>query len=360
MINRRKFLAGASGGALAFKLASMQALAAATPLSPLSAVWQAWKGAYLTPDGRVVDEPQRSASHSESQGFGLCLAAAFQDRQAFQAIRAWTTMNLRVRNDSLLAWRWLPEQTVAVPDRNNATDGDLFFAWGLLLGASAFGDETFLEDARQIVADLVRECIVASPDGSGLLLLPAADGFDTADAVTINPSYYMPRAMRELAFALGEMRLLQCHDDGLALLERLAGPGLTPDWVRITEQGPTSAIGMSAAFGYEAMRVPLYLLWSGLPFHPAVARAAETYRADLQANPTAQAPTVIDTVSGVVTERSPHAGYHAIRSIVACSIGSREESPLMPFSLAQPYYPGTLHLMSLITQNESYPECYPL
>jgi hypothetical protein len=53
---------------------------------PLAAVWDAWKAAYMEPNGRVVDLMQGGASHSESQGYGLLLAATMQDAAAFDAI----------------------------------------------------------------------------------------------------------------------------------------------------------------------------------------------------------------------------------------------------------------------------------
>ena len=98
------------------------------PSSPLAAPWAAWKAAYLDDSGRVVDQLQQGASHSESQGYGLLLAAIFGDDPVFDQIYRWTETNLAVRSDALLAWRWLPEGAGRVPDRNNASDGDLFYA----------------------------------------------------------------------------------------------------------------------------------------------------------------------------------------------------------------------------------------
>ena len=66
---------------------------------PLAAVWDAWKAAYMEPNGRVVDLMQGGASHSESQGYGLLLAATMQDAYAFNTIDDWTTRHLRIRQD---------------------------------------------------------------------------------------------------------------------------------------------------------------------------------------------------------------------------------------------------------------------
>ena len=96
------------------------------PAHPLMSSWEVWKAAFLEADGRVVDSLQMGASHSESQGYGLLLAASVGDGVAFDLIDRWTMANLAVRSDSLFAWRWLPADPAGVPDRNNASDGDLF------------------------------------------------------------------------------------------------------------------------------------------------------------------------------------------------------------------------------------------
>ncbi|MDN5788640.1 glycosyl hydrolase family 8, partial [Pseudorhodobacter sp.] len=40
---------------------------------PLQKVWQAWKALCMLPEGRIVDQLQGAASHSEGQGYGLTL-----------------------------------------------------------------------------------------------------------------------------------------------------------------------------------------------------------------------------------------------------------------------------------------------
>ena len=84
-MNRRGFLAaglaGIAGGAALS--GSAFATTAAGPMiaadHPLQAAWTAWKALCLRTDGRIVDSFQNGASHSEGQGYGLTLAAAFGD-----------------------------------------------------------------------------------------------------------------------------------------------------------------------------------------------------------------------------------------------------------------------------------------
>jgi endoglucanase len=67
---------------------------------------------------------------------------------------------------------------------------------------------------------------------------------------------------------------------------------------------------MSPNTGYEALRVPLFLIWSRLPQHNAVRRMAAVYERTVQ--PGVGAPTVIEPLSGVVLETSGDLGYQAL------------------------------------------------
>lgn len=354
-MNRRSILAAAAAALLAGRQAGARTDDPAHPLQP---AWWAWKSACLAPEGRVVDGFQGGASHSEGQGYGMALACAFGDRGAFEAMHRWTERNLALRPDALLAWRWLPDAATPVPDRNNASDGDLFYAWALTRGALLFGAPEFGRRAAAIAADLASACITPHPDGSGrLLFLPAATGFARDGGAIVNPSYYFPRAMRELAAAHGIAPLARAADDGVALIAGLAAVGLVPDWILVTASGAGPAPGPSANTGYEALRVPLFLLWSGLGGHPAVARHAAAAAAGAVPGAT---PTVLDPATGAVIESSAHPGYAAIAALALCAGVTVPGSAIPPFTTNQPYYPATLHLMTLLAQNEGYPRCLPI
>lgn len=206
--------------------------------NPLSAAWDAWKAAYLADDGRVVDALQQGASHSESQGYGLVLAALFGDDETFDQIYSWTEANLAIRSDALLAWRWLPADNGAVPDLNNASDGDLFYSWGLVIRAQREGNSDLMNRARAIATDLTAKCVALAPDGSGrLLFLPAAQGFTDDNGAVINLSYYMPLAMRQVADATGNPALANCAADGAAMMRLLSREGPMPDWIGVGPSG---------------------------------------------------------------------------------------------------------------------------
>lgn len=326
---------------------------------PLQAAWSAWKALCLSPEGRVIDGFQQNVSHSEGQGYGLTMAAIFGDRRTADLIMTWTAQNLAVRTDSLLAWRWRPDSDPPVPDRNNASDGDLFYAWGLVLAAARDNRPELLEGAARIAADLLSHATVAHPDGSGRqLLLPGVTGFVREEGVVVNPSYYMPRAMQDIAAATGVSGLLRLSQDGQALIDSLGAAGPVPDWVLLTPAGLAPAPSpFSTGAGYEAVRVTLFQIWSGLAQNPAVRAWADAAQA---AGPAGGAVTLWSLPDGAVRERSSHQGYTAVAALSGCASRNEFGAAMPAFTADQPYYPATLHLMALVAQATTYPRCVPI
>jgi len=358
-MKRRAFFTSAAAAALCPP--GLSALYAQTQaddaLQPLWPVWQAWRDTYLDFGGRVIDGPQRAASHSEGQGYGMVLAAKMGDGDAFRRMAEWTDANLAIRADNLLAWRWLPDTPERVPDLNNASDGDLFYAWALLLGAEKFGTAAWRERARGIAADLVEKCVAPRPDQPDTpVLLPAEHGFDRPGSVIFNPSYIMPAALRDLAIASDQPELEQVARSGLALMDQIATQGPVPDWLELTPDGVRAADGFSAHSGYEAIRIPLFLMWSVNMSHRAVTRAA----AAMAQAPRGQAATVLDATSGAIVETSPDAGFRAIAALADCAVHGGRGAAIPPFTVDQPYYPATLHMFVLLAQIEVLSSCRPI
>ena len=360
-MNRRHFLSAVAASLAAPTAVVAQGYLQTSDLSATAApVWEAWKTGYLMADGRVVDRLQQNASHSEGQGYGMVLASEFGDAAAFRSMYDWTERTLAIRSDGLLAWRFLPDAPTRIPDQNNASDGDLFYAWALLRAARRFNDRAYMARATDIARTLAEKVLVQSPLGDGsLVMLPAVHGFQHDARVVMNPSYLMPLAMRELAAATGVTQLAVAAQHGEALTLRLADQGTVPDWIGITPAGIGPAEGFSAQTGYEAMRVPLFLIWSGLNRHPAVQQMMRVY--DRTVLPAAPVPTRIEPASGVVLEASNDPGYRAVAALVSCAgrVG-QVGADMPPFDPRQPYYPATLQMFAMIAANQVTPECVPI
>lgn len=364
-MNRRSFLASAvlaatiSREGRATYAPEGEGGALLPPDHPLQEAWKAWKALCLLPEGRVIDQFQDGASHSEGQGYGLVLAVMFGDRIAANAIIDWTESNLNQRNDGLLVWRWRPETIPHVEDHNNASDGDLFYAWGLALLGRQDSRPELIERAGKTADALIAHCTATHPDGSGQqYLLPGAAGFQHEQSLVLNLAYYMPRALRDLAEITGRSALAKLATDGEALIDDLARNGVIPDWISLTIDGPQlPPEGFSSKSGYEAIRVPLFALWSDRAEAPAVLSFSRALSA---AGPQAGAVAVFDPTTGQVLEQSNHPGYAAVAALVNCASSNRIGSLIPVFSDAQPYYPATLHLMTLLIQITIYPRCVPI
>lgn len=230
------------------------AISLATP-----ADWQLFKQNFIQADGRVIDAGQGNISHSEGQGYAMLLATHHGDQAAFNHLWLWTKTNLQVRDDQLLSWRWTPG--AGVTDKNNASDGDLLTAWALLRGYKKWHNPEYLQASRMIASDIRAKLLRRTPHG--LILLPGAKGFDKAEGISINLSYWVFPAIDELSQADPAPDWQELAKTGMNILQyaHFGRWGLPPDWLLLTENvGPSN--DLSKLFGYNAMRIPLYLIWS--------------------------------------------------------------------------------------------------
>jgi endoglucanase len=227
--------------------------------------WQRFQADYIDPSGRVIDSGNKGISHSEGQGFVMLLATHYRDQAVFDTLWQWTQDHLQVRDDKLLAWRWEAEAG-AVTDRNNASDGDLFVLWALYRAAELWNIPTYADAARALSADVRAQLVRQS--SHGLVLIPGENGFIHADdSLTLNLSYWVFPALRDLQKYEAEhaetWRAL--FDNGLQLLEnaRFGRWQLPPDWLRTGDLLKPESELFKPRFAYDAIRIPLYLIWAG-------------------------------------------------------------------------------------------------
>lgn len=336
---------------LAILVAAMMALALSVPAAatiPADA-WKLYREKFVLPDGRVVDDANGNISHSESQGYGLLLAYLAGDRTTFARILAFTRTELLIRDDGLAAWRWDPNATPRITDINNASDGDLLIAYALANAGSAWNMPNYTAAARQLTRSLAKAALLKR-DGE-TWLMPGVQGFsekERADGPVVNPSYWVFEAFPVLARLSGDGSWLQAQATGLKLLDNVAKTKMVPaDWLSVKAE-PKPADGFPAQFGYNAIRIPLYLLRAGMA-DPARLAAIRTAWSSNTAT--------LDVRSGNAVEQLPDPGYRILAASIACALdGTPVPEELRTFEPTA-YYPSTLHLLALSMLAERYPRC---
>lgn len=235
-------------------------LLSAVGATAADADWSLFKQRFLQPEGRIVDNGRDSnISHSEGQGMAMLLAVYYADRATFDDMWQWARQNLQVRDDKLLAWSWSVKDGVA--DKNNASDGDLFVAWALLRAHRQWQDPAHLLSAMEIIQDIRQKLLRKT--SRGVVLLAGTEGFDKPEGLVINPSYWLFPALQEIAQAdpAAEWSELQQTGINLLLEGHFGRWGLPADWILLGDK-LAPAPGFPPHFSYDAVRIPLYLLWS--------------------------------------------------------------------------------------------------
>lgn len=324
-----------------------------TDLSPTitASEWQAYRDAYVTEQGRVVDTANGNISHSEGQGYGLLLAVLADDRASFERIWSFTRTDLMVRDDGLAAWHWDPEATPNITDANNASDGDLLIAYALARAGDFWDDAQKLQQAGAIARTLA-ERVLVEHDGK-TIILPGVDGFSAQnrpDGPIVNPSYWVFEAFPVLDALVPEAGWAAASDDGLALLEELAEEGALPgDWMSLAGETPVPADGFPAEFGYNNIRIPLYLLRAGLIEGPLASYAAIFGAAD--------APARIEIETGERLEEMTERGYRLVGAATECVLDGGAVSPELIAFEPSTYYSATLQLLALDYLRREQPQC---
>jgi len=326
-------------------LAAMPCLLLPAAAAATQAEWAAYQRRFLAPEGRIIDTGNNGVSHSEGQGWGLMLAAAFEDREAFDRILAWTRRTLKRPQDQLHSWRYRPAATPKVDDPNNATDGDLYIAWALLLAHARWQHEAYLEDALAIANDVLR--LTQRRIGERSVLLPGVAGFETATSLTLNPSYVVLPAFAALHRAAPRAGWDRVAQGGLDLLRRarFGAWALSPDWVAQARR-PDGRLSLPdrwpPRFSFDAVRVPLLLAWAGETRHPALIGAHRFWT-----DPRWRAPPAwVDLMTGRTADFAISSGVRAIASFVAARIANDGAPIALPsINEAQDYYSASLTLL---------------
>ncbi|MBM6594806.1 glycosyl hydrolase family 8 [Microvirga pudoricolor] len=316
--------------------------------------WQAYKSRFVEGTGRVIDNANGNISHSEGQGYGLMLAFAAGDRAAFEQIWTFTYTEFLIRDDGLAVWKWDPASTPKVTDRNNATDGDILIAYALAKAGVAWKEQRYTIMAQRIARALGRTGISKTTGRS--ILLPASQGFgpnDRPDGPVVNLSYWIFEAIPTLAQLAPEYDWNGLWREGLSILQQVNASKmrLPPDWLSIRDRTQyRPADGFPPEFGYNSLRIPLYLLRAGMTDVEWLKTIKQRWLGN-------EGVAVVNVLTGQIRERLTDQGYRALSATLACALDqSRVPDDLKTFE-PNLYYPSTLYLLSMSLIGEKYPQC---
>ena len=318
------------------------------------ALWQAYRTAFISPGGRVIDNANGDISHSEGQGYGMLLAVAASDPDTFARLWTWTRSQLMLRDDGLAAWRWDPAATPHVADRNNASDGDLLIAWALAEAGEAWSQPAYRTAALQMIRAIADHDLVET--GLGLALRPGTTGFDKGDrpdGPVVNLSYWVFPALSRFAEIAPDRPFTAVIATGLKLAAAAQfGPQRLPsDWISLAATPPTPAKGFPPTFGYDAIRIPLYLAWAGHRTPDVFGPYATAFKSP------DQPPQRVDVTTGKVLEPFSDSGYRAVAALTRCPQGKPGLPDDLQGATVDRYYPSTLRALAIIAVGQSQRAC---
>ncbi len=286
--------------------------------SRIEALWGQYKTAFIQQDGRVIDWQQKGISHSESQGYGLLLAVLCDDRKMFDTVWRWTDNNLQARKDYLLPWAWGKRHNGqwGIIDYNNATDGDVLVAFALIRAAARWDVPDYRRQGLKLVG-AIRSHLATTYLGR-TYLLPSYYGFQRDGELVLNPSYQVFAAYRQFAQVDdSEFWNRICRDSlflsGAAAFGKMKLPA---DWVVLNRKGIAPWKERAPLFGYEAIRVILYLSWEKKPVFPEGLKGLfALYRQK------GHLPATVDLVKDKTSPEEASAGFYAVCARAAARMG---------------------------------------
>ncbi len=306
--------------------------------------------AFIASDGSVFDPQNGNRTHSESQGYGMLLALMGNDPVSFDRIWSFARRELQ-RPDKLFAWSYEPGRGVV--DENNATDGELLIATSLALAGMRWENGDYMREATDI-ANVVGEKLIIEHGGRTILLpgewaIPARDVPDP----TINLSYFIPLTLPIMEALAPQYPWQKIEDDTYSILDDLVA--MPSDWTTISATGvPSPAPGYAPQFGYDAVRIPLYLLQNGVTdkkIFPVLGA--------IWGNPRSDFTFSFDVNTLERTDRFWGQSYELTHDIFDClTTGVPAEWSSLESEMVN-YFDSSLHMMAMGALYALYPQCFP-
>ncbi len=273
---------------------------------------------YVAQDGRVIRHDQGGDTVSEGQAYAMLAAVVIGDEERFRRVWAWARANLQQEQAPLMAWLWQDGQ---IKDQQAASDADVDAAHALLLAAERFADPGLRTEALTIGKAVLEQQTAVVGDE----IVLAAGPWATAVPVTVNPSYFAPRAFSALAAASGDPQWTRLATSSQRIMADLTenGQRLPPDWARIDPDGTAVAIPGPAGveepgFGFDAARAPLRYAMDC----DVAGRELAASMGDLLGD----GGTVTHKLDGTPREAYEHAAGFTARAAVAAAAGSPDRA----------------------------------
>ena len=341
---------------------------AAVPAAKCAAPWplyQSFLDRFVQADGRVIDHSVPQAhSTSEGQSYGMLFALIAGDAATFERLWRWSVANLAGGDitSRLPAWQWgkKPDGTWGVLDPNAASDGDLWFAYGLLEAGRIWHRKDYVQDARSLMARIVKDEVADLP-GLGKMLLPGPQGFARPDNLwRLNPSYMPIPLLRRLAAEDKTGPWTEIASNTARMITETSPKGFNPDWTAYK-----SLDGRSGTFivdpdkgdigSYDAIRS---YMWAGMtpaadPLASQLMRALNGMTAATAVN--GLPPESVQVLTGVVSGTGPVGFSAALMPYFVANNQTRllnaqrdrtqtQFNPAAPPQSAPPYYDVVLGL----------------
>ncbi|HIC10623.1 MAG TPA: hypothetical protein EYO61_04610 [Campylobacterales bacterium] len=224
--------------------------------------WKMFKKNFISSQGRVIDRFNSNITHTESIGYGLFFSVSYGDRKTFDLIRKWLHNNIEVNKMGLYGWKWgkRDDGSWGMLDMNNATDGDMWIAYSLLLAYEKWNDVKYLGEAQKLISAIKKHTIIKV--NGKYLLLPAQFGFVKKDHIKLNPSYTIPFIFEKFSIYDKDKLWKAFLLDSIDMFQNSAVGNLRihPDWIKLDlKSNQYTYYENESIFGFDSIRVPLFL-----------------------------------------------------------------------------------------------------
>jgi endo-1,4-beta-D-glucanase Y len=289
--------------------------------------YEIWKARHLQDcnDGTACVPRDDGDCISEGVGYGMLLAAAFDDQEAFDKL--WAYYKAHQNANGVMSW-----QTAACGasiSSGSATDGELDAAMALIQAGCKWGGN-YESDALTLIGAVKNTEIT---DCNGQMVLKPGDDFGGCSET--DPSYFAPAYYKVFEALTGDSTWGDLVDDSYSLLATLQAnmDGLVPDWSD-ADGNPLS--GDQGEYGPDASRTPwrvaMDYVWNNEPRAATFLDNVESY---------------VEGNGGVARLFTPNSNY---RGALAMSAWHQESTKAQEFTEAWlttavddgSYFPGTL------------------